>query len=349
MKFCRPPATLLAWPLLAAAPRLSCRQWSPGGKTVKGWSFTTTKSTKLPVATRLDQVPTKHQVGKYALCLSSSCSSLERRALKAGKFPLSITVSSKMQMESAANTGPKSHQITHIRRRLPAKPQNFRIGASAIRLCLSTTHPSLWSARWTRKRDCHVQSAFCFLQASCSFLCTRKPRDGLSKQIHLLTFLTARSRKESNASKKMEVSWNFYGFLISFFGFLRPCVHQKPANLSNSTCSVSASSASVALDNFSGAKEQDSAQMTSNSSIPRACRTLGLEYHPFKNTQASLCEPELGTLSKRLAAETLAWQVVLATPCDTLTERCGRPRQQRVDSSSVRDCVGTAEAQGTQP
>lgn len=81
----------------------------------------------------------------------------------------------------------------------------------------------------------------------------------------------------------------------------------------------------------------------------RACRTLGLEYHPYKNTQASLCAPELGTLSKRLAAETLAWQVVLATPCDTLTERCGRPRQQRVDSSSVRDCVGTAEAQGTQP
>lgn len=84
-------------------------------------------------------------------------------------------------------------------------------------------------------------------------------------------------------------------------------------------------------------------------SIPRACRTLGLEYHPYKNTQASLCEPELGTLSKRLAAETLAWQDVSATPCDTLTERCGRPRQQRVDSCSVRDRVSTAEAQGTQP
>lgn len=103
-----PPATLLAWLLLAAAPKPSCRQWSPWGKTMKGWSFTTTNSAKLPVAIRLDQVPTKRQVGKYALCLSSSCSSLERRALKAGKFPLSITGSSKVQMESAANTGPKS-------------------------------------------------------------------------------------------------------------------------------------------------------------------------------------------------------------------------------------------------
>ena len=65
-------------------------------------------------------------------------------------------------------------------------------------------------AVWFRKYTTDNLSLKCFLQASRSFLCTRKPRHGLRKQIHLLTCLTARSSKQSNASNKMEFSMDFW-------------------------------------------------------------------------------------------------------------------------------------------